>query len=621
MRREIAFFVVGLLILPMLSEGGAQILPNVPRDELLIVDALHGRIAIADFNGWKPGISMGNGLHQMLLDTLYYQNTATGETIYSLAESDPVYNNDYTNLSIKLREGIHWSDGVEFTAEDVVYTVKLQMETLGFTNTEPFRTYVKEVYSTDKHTVFFELKESNPRFHNFFNVMVWSACMIMPKHIFEKIDNPLSYNFNPPVSLTPYILKDYDRAGYWWLFERRNDWQRTSVGKLYGEPEPRYVLFIYYGSDERKVMAQTQHQLDYIFDLTPEAWEVLRKDNSYSKVWYDDFPWAWMDDTNARAIYFNLEKYPYNVTDVRWALTLAMNVEEVISSAFGGIERLAPFGCPTTIFTQQYLLPMKPWLEDLSLKDGYKPFDSKVSQRIYERYKSAYNITESPESIWGIGWWRYDTVEAEKLLKGAGFTKRSNQWYLPNGKRWNMSIMAPASFEIDAQRIAFAIADQWRKFGIEVRVDTAESGPMYSRLPVGDFDAVSQWGQGAAATGSKDIWPWYQNLHKRYAVPTGQVAAAGNWMRWRNDNVSRALDEMSKLRPDDPEVYELGKSVFEEIVREMPFITVVINKKFTAHDSYYWENFPTVDNPYMDPVFWWATFKFILPFLEPTGRK
>jgi hypothetical protein len=57
------------------------------------------------------------------------------------------------------------------------------------------------------------------------------------------------------------------------LFERRDDWERTSVGMLYGKPKPRYALFICYGPNEKKAIAQIQHQLDCVFDLTPEAWE------------------------------------------------------------------------------------------------------------------------------------------------------------------------------------------------------------------------------------------------------------------------------------------------------------------------------------------------------------
>ena len=37
----------------------------------------------------------------------------------SLAAEKPIYNDDFTEMTVKLRQGIFWSDGVEFTADDV----------------------------------------------------------------------------------------------------------------------------------------------------------------------------------------------------------------------------------------------------------------------------------------------------------------------------------------------------------------------------------------------------------------------------------------------------------------------------------------------------------------------
>ena len=43
----------------------------------------------------------------------------------------PIYNADFTQMTVKLRKGIFWSDGVEFTADDVVYTIQTHMKTNG----------------------------------------------------------------------------------------------------------------------------------------------------------------------------------------------------------------------------------------------------------------------------------------------------------------------------------------------------------------------------------------------------------------------------------------------------------------------------------------------------------
>jgi peptide/nickel transport system substrate-binding protein len=613
-----------LLFVLMLSLVGqtvtfSQVLPKVPRNETLIVDALHGRLANPkDFNFWKPGVSVGNGAQQMLFDGLWYLDPQTGKVINALAESAPVYENNFKKMTVKLRKGIYWSDGKPFTADDVVFTVDYLMKHPGMSYSDAFNRYVSNIYKKDNYTVVFELKESVPAFHYLFTSIVYATCYIMPKHVFEKVADPLKFEFNPPVSLGPYVLKQYDPQGYWWLFERRADWRRTSVGQLYGMPQPKYVLFIYYGPDEKKVMAQAQHQLDLIFDLTPESWEILRKSNPYSRVWYKDFPWAWMDDVRARIMAMNLEKPPFNNKDVRWALTLAVDIVDVVTSGFDGIARVNPLWiCATESLLKEYYLPLESWLKDYALEDGFKPWDPTVPDRIVDYAKKrGYTVTGNPREIFGIGWWKYAPDEAEKLLVKNGFKKVGGKWYLPDGTPWKITITAPANFEIHATRLAFAVADQWRKFGIDVNVETVEAGPFWNKWNLGDFEVGSYWEVPAT-----DFYTFVQGYHSRFYKPTGEVATAGNQIRWKNAKLDKLLDDLVNLQPESPKAKAIVTDILKLYVEEMPAPVFIINLKFNSQDHYYWTNFPTSDNSYMAPVWWWGQFKFILPQIKPTGRK
>ncbi|MEZ4661533.1 MAG: ABC transporter substrate-binding protein [Caldilineaceae bacterium] len=38
------------------------------------------------------------------------------------------YNDDYTELTVKIREGAEWSDGHPFTANDVAFTLNMLIE-------------------------------------------------------------------------------------------------------------------------------------------------------------------------------------------------------------------------------------------------------------------------------------------------------------------------------------------------------------------------------------------------------------------------------------------------------------------------------------------------------------
>ena len=209
-----------------------------PRNETLIADILTGKVGNpGNFNFWATWVGNDKGLQQLVIDPLWIADYVTGEMINVLAKENPIYNDDLTTMTVKLREGIYWNDGVPFTADDVVYTVELSMATPGFGYHTQFNQDVAKVYKTDDYTVVFELTQPNSRFHyNFLDR--WGACRILPKHVFETVEDPLSFQFNPPVGTGPYKLVDYDLGGYWFLYELREDWERTATGMLYGKPAP-----------------------------------------------------------------------------------------------------------------------------------------------------------------------------------------------------------------------------------------------------------------------------------------------------------------------------------------------------------------------------------------------
>src|SRR5215210_2602488 len=163
--------------------------PGVPRNETLILENPEGTIKNPGwFNIWT--INAGGqytGLHQLALDTLWYIDPERGlDGVWenSLAAEKPIYNADFTEMTVKLRPGIFWSDGKEFTAEDVVFTTETHLKTNGLVRSAQFQLNVASVEAPDPHTVLFKLKKPNSRFHALFTVR-WNAAWIMPKHIFE----------------------------------------------------------------------------------------------------------------------------------------------------------------------------------------------------------------------------------------------------------------------------------------------------------------------------------------------------------------------------------------------------------------------------------------------------
>jgi len=624
MKKSKSLLVISLLALTLLATPirvQGQLPPGILRGDIYVVSADHaGRIMTpTDFNIWKPGVAnTGWGL---CLDTLFAGNISGVNLMPALAESIE-YSSDYKKVTIHLRSGIYWSDGVEFTADDVVYTIETEMNVTGLTGHTYFTTWVDNVYSVDKYTVVIELKKPNPKFHVQF--MFWgglTGTFIMPKHIFEKVDDVLSFEFFPPVGTGPYVLKDYDPQGYWTLWERREDWERSSVGKVVGKPQPKYVLYIHYGGDDKEINALARHELD-VTQIGYESLDVARAKNPFIRPFWGSYPYAWMGGVCSQTMQFNVGRYPYNITDVRWALALAINITDVWLNALGGAARLGYDGpLAITYMTKIYDQLMLPWLENFTLPDGYKPWDPNVPDRIanYARNVLHEEVTRDIiAEIVGRGWWKYDPEKATQLLEAHGFYKDTEgKWHLPDGSLWTMNVITPApGLRV---RVTTGVTEQWRGFGIEVNMDVLPSGALWSqRNQIGDYDVSCD----LLCANVPDVTQQWQGLHKRYYKPEGEVVTGGYEGRWVNDEVSNLLDEMNSLPLNDPRTFELAAEVMKILIKELPIIYVTIGSKMIVYDTYVWTNVPTGENNYGDIQYWSGSHMawFVFPFIKHTGN-
>ena len=86
--------------------------------------------------------------------------------------------------------------------------------------------------------------------------------------------------------------------------------------------------------------------------------------------------------------------------------------------------------------------------------------------------------------------------------------------------------------------------------------------------------------------------------------------------------MDRIIEELEKTGwSDTSKLIELGIEGLKITVEEMPSIPTVAYPSFIGWDEYYWTHYPGAEDRYMQPHYHWPNFGFMLPFLEPTGRK
>ena len=600
---------------------------KLPRAETLIVANPTGTVKNASwFNIWvNGGGGIANGLQQLGMDTLWYidpEHGLDGPWQNSLAAAKPAYNADFSQMTVKLRPGLFWSDGTPFTADDVLATVKVQIAHPGMIWSAPLAVTVADVSAPDPHTVVFKLKQPNSRFHTIFTVR-WNGAWILPAHVFSKVTDPVRFPFTQFVTLGAYVPKNYDPNGNWFIWERRADWQRTSLGQ-FGQPGPRYVVYVAEGPVDERVIQQSNHNLDIVHDLTPEgAFALLRRSPS-SRGWLKTFPYAHPDPTLPAVLFNDQNPIFHGRPELRWALALLIDIRAVSMAAYRGAATISAIGVPPTgVGPHYYHEPIEGWLTEFELDTGtrkIKPYNPHAAAQIADLLRPSRKgeIPTDPALVaqsFGRGWWTRDPQAAAELMVKAGFKKQGGQWHLPDGSLLSIPLVVEGDARPSMTRAGAAISEAWREFGIDTRLVIAPN--IWDRFAVGDYVAAVAWSVETWG-GHPDLSFFLDSWHSEFLAPAGKTQSARNWQRWSNPELDKIIDQIRAVSFDDPKGVEYGLQYVKLVVREMPTIPLMAFNVFTIMDETYWTGYPQAgSDPYTDPVPDWANSRAMMVRLKP----
>jgi peptide/nickel transport system substrate-binding protein len=154
---------------------------------------------VANFNPYAPTV-----LHAALggvYETLFYYNKASAEAPTPMLGESFEFNEDGTELTITIREGVTWNDGKPFTAEDVVWS---------FTNDTSKPEYLASAEVVDPTTV--KLTFTGPQFTNEFALL--GASWMVPQHVWKDVPDPVTFANEAPVGTGPYTVQSTSDASY-----------------------------------------------------------------------------------------------------------------------------------------------------------------------------------------------------------------------------------------------------------------------------------------------------------------------------------------------------------------------------------------------------------------------
>ncbi|NMC29172.1 MAG: ABC transporter substrate-binding protein [Pelolinea sp.] len=554
---------------------------NATREETVYFDAY---VAHADHANWNPFITdnlRDVGLQQALIEPLFMLNYDTGKIDSWLGLSmEP--NESFDVWTLKLRPGVKWSDGEDFNADDVVFTVNMFLAKAPDLGAD-VATWTASVEKIDDLTVQFNLKEPNPRYQlDVWSFKIWGdRNSIVPEHIWKDyVDNPLGFtNYDPekgwPVFTGPYVLSKFTENEY--IYVRNDDWWGVAAG-FQDLPAPKRLIWIQYGTEESKAAAMINNDLDAMANTSLGTFESMVAENPNIIGWESGLPYGTIDPC-PRYLSINNQHPIWSDGNLRKAVNLAIDRDQIVSIAYEG--------------------------------------GTSASISIFPQYGSMDQYNSALEEA-GLAAPKTADVEAAKaLIESSGWALNDDGFYEKDGQVLTMSILTIEE-SMETRRIGDVVAEQLRNIGIDSQPQVLSFGAWLSAQgeddnPDDDFEAAVSFLCGG-------VNEPYVTLN---TFAGGADAVKGGMERWSGANweaFRSSVAELKNLAPGDPAGVPIVVDAYEYIAEDMPFVTLTQASMLTPINTTYWTNWPTSENPYTIPSTWVQSTHLIIHNLQPVEQ-
>lgn len=521
------------------ADGPERTLLTIPREDM--------GTFVQNFNPFSPTVAPMT--QQAIYESMLIYNPADGTTTPWLATEWEVAE-DGKSIVFTLRDGVTWSDGEPLVGEDVVNTFDLQREILGGYD------YLDTV-TADGNTVTFTF--TTPFSPALFEV---GQQIIVPEHVWSAVEDPSRETNAVPVGTGPYTEVAQFQAQSFVLEKNPNYWQ----------PEKQQIegirMLAFAGNDGAN-LAAVNGDVDWAPQFMPNIEETfISKDPENRDYWFP--PTGAMINWQ-----LNTAKAPFDDVDVRKALSMAVNREQVTSIGMTG-------------YTE--------------------PADCTGLSGAYENWKS-------DEVLADCDWTEYNVDAANALLDEAGYAKGAD------GMR-TMEDGSPFAFDIsvgsassDWLSVANVISQNLADVGITATVDAPDWATVVSGYELGEFDTGIVWSNAAPTP--------YQYF--RGMMGTSTVEAVGektfeNYHRYGSEEAEQLLTAFA-ASSDEAEQGDIVNQLQEVYSENAPAVPLFPGPEWGAYTDVNFEGWPTEENPYATLSVRAPTTVLLLTSLKPASAE
>lgn len=545
------------------KEEETTVANSTPRNETLYFNGQQW----GTINNWNPMSSNSNNAmavqqvdsaRVLIYETLFLYNMLDGSLQPLLGESYE-WNADQSQLTVKLNQDAKWSDGRKVTAEDVAYTFNTHVK-YGSTTGNDYGAYIEKVEATDEATVVFssKLDDSGVPINPLKVIEYIPKVYVMQKAYLQTVE---ARNNNEADKVKEDVMDDLIASGPYKpyynddqkvVFVRDDNYWGTSLwGSL---PAPKYIAHTIFADNAAGDVAFANGEVDVSQQFISEVWKMWESGKPIS-TYIDDAPY-YVCATMPTA-FFNTERKGLDKAEVRKAIAMAVDFDQIISTAMSGYS-------PTFKDVPRSL--MNPTAAEQALVDQSALSDLQFTGK--------------------------DIDGANKLLDEAGIVDTDGDGIREiDGENLSYKAECPEGWS-DWNASLEIVAAAGKEIGINIETYFPDANTFYDDMTTGKFD-ICMWSPPGASIAN----PWTRSMALLSSTYNElEVNWSGNYGGFTSEKADEILSKIP-TEQDQAKLKEYYTELSKIYLEEVPSFSLMYRPQvFHTVNESVWTGFPQQDD-------------------------
>jgi len=543
-----------------------DIITNLPREETLYFmgfnwGAANGWNAFSgDMNNALPIDQSSGGARLPTFETLYMYNPLDNEMYPLLADGPYEWNDDLTEMTVKIKPAALWSDGTKVTAHDVAFTYQAGID-YGVSAGVGYASFIDRIEAKDDETlviynVLVNGKPANP---------LMTVTFLGQNYVLQKawLETVIDRNGGDSAAIArdpgedivfsgPYAPYYYDDQKV--VLVRDDGYWGQDVSMWGMLPIPKYLSQPIFEDNAAGAVAFAAGEVDVSQNFIPNVQDMWLVDGLPISTYMEDPPYGMC--VNMPTAFFNMNSESVGIDNVavRKAIAMAVDYELIIANAMTNQS-------PT--FAEYPRSLMAPTAGE---------------QAMYNK-----------SAVSHLQWEGNDIDGANALLDEAGIERGRGGYREIDGERLSYNACCPQGWS-DWEAAMEIVAAAGEKIGIEITTNFPDWGVYQTVVTAAkhtEYDIFMMW-----TDSTNPAAPW---ARARYLLSSEFIGIEGNWSgNWGHYSNPRVdeLISMIPLEPDAAKVKDYYTELVEIYLTDVPSFSLMYRPdKFHAVNESIWTGF------------------------------